>query len=193
MNTNKQQKNILAVIAGILFTGLLINTVNEISPTPVMSNDQRSSADSVVVVDTGELQEKILEEEVSIRKENAETKRKVDNVRKYLEGRKSPLADYAEEIVKAADTHGIDYRLIPAISIIESSGGIHNFRSYNAWGWGKRNFSSWEDGIWTVTEGLARYYARGMDTPQKMSRTYCPPNAENWARKVTFVMNQIGN
>jgi hypothetical protein len=48
------------------------------------------------------------------------------------------------EFVKAADTYGIDYRLAPSISIIESSGGIHTFRTYNGWGW-EMNFSSWEE------------------------------------------------
>ena len=191
-----EKKNILAVIAGILFTGLILNTINEITPTEVMSSNQASifniKQENIKNLDSNEIKERILEEAVSTRVENSETVIKVENVRAYLTERNSPLAQYAQEIVKAADEYGIDYRLLPAISIIESSGGIHTFRTYNAWGWGKKNFSSWEEGIWAVSKGLGNYYSRGLNTPQKISVYYCPPSAGEWARKVSSVMREIG-
>jgi len=61
----------------------------------------------------------------------------------------------------------------------------------NAWGWGRMNFESWEDGIATVSKGLSKYYARGATTPALIAPSYCPPNADNWSRKVQYVMNQI--
>lgn len=190
------KKNILAVIAGILFTGLILNTINEISPTAVMSTNQASlvelEEETIEYMDSNEIKERILEEAVSTRAQDSETLAKIENVRNYLSRRNSPLAQYAEEIVKAATQYGIDYRLVPAISIIESSGGIHTFRTYNAWGWGKRNFSSWEEGIWEVSKGLGNYYAKGLTTPQKISVYYCPPSASEWARKVSYVMREIG-
>lgn len=189
-----EKKNILAVIAGILFTGLILNTINEISPTKVMSTNQASplKQENIKNLDSNEIKERILEEAVSTRVEDSETLRKVESVKQYLAKRNSPLAQYAQEIVEAANEYGIDYRLVPAISIIESSGGIHTFRTYNAWGWGKKNFSSWEEGIWEVSKGLGNYYSRGLNTPQKISVYYCPPSATDWARKVSFVMREIG-
>ncbi len=196
MNTNKTKKNILAIVAGILFTGLILNTIDEISPTKVMSINQASlienGEETVQYLDSNEIKERILEEAVSTRAEDAETLRQIENVRRYLESRNAPLAPYTKEFVKAAHEYGIDYRLVAAISIIESSGGLHTFRTYNAWGWGKMNFSSWEEGIWTVSKGLGKYYARGLTTPQRISVYYCPPTASEWARKVSFVMGQIG-
>ena len=190
------KKNILAVIAGILFTGLILNTINEISPTKVMSSNQSPflniKQENIKALDSNEIKERILEEAVSTRVQDTQTLIQVENVRAYLVQRNSPLAQYAQEIVKAANEYGIDYRLVPAISIIESSGGIHTFRTYNAWGWGKKNFSSWEEGIWAVSKGLGNYYAKGLNTPQKISVYYCPPSAGEWARKVSFVMKQIG-
>lgn len=92
---------------------------------------------------------------------------RVEEIRSYLTTYKSPLVDYSEEFVKAADEYGIDYRLVVAISIIESSGGKINFRPYNAWGWGKNGFNNWIDGIWSVSKGLANgYYAKGLTTPE---------------------------
>ncbi len=196
MNKNIGKKNILAVIAGILFTGLILNTINEISPTEVMSSNQVSllniKQENIKELSSNEIKERILEEAVYTRVESSESIMKVENVRAYLTARNSPLAIHAQEIVKAADEHGIDYRLLPAISIIESSGGIHTFRTHNAWGWGKKNFSSWEEGIWAVSKGLGNYYSRGLNTPQKISVYYCPPSAGEWARKVSFVMREIG-
>ena len=42
----------------------------------------------------------------------------------------APLADYAEKFVEVANKYGLDYRLLPAIATIESSGGKNNFRKY---------------------------------------------------------------
>lgn len=187
------KKNILAIIAGILFSGLVLNTIDEIAPQKVMSMNQAkytvSDEETIKYIDSSEIQERILEEGVNA--QDAEYVRKVNNVRTYLQRRNAPLAAYAEEFVKAADTYGIDYRLAPSISIIESSGGVHTFRTYNAWGWGKMNFSSWEEGIWTVSKGLGIYYSKGLDTPHEISRSYCPPSASEWARKVAFVMGEM--
>jgi hypothetical protein len=197
METNKQKKCMIAIIAGIMFSAMMLNTLEEISPTAVMGNNLTSTVDIEeeieIVLDTNTIQEKIVEENVSTRTEDVEHTRKVENIRRYLQGRKSPLAEYAEEFVNAANEYGIDYRLVASISIIESSGGIHNFRPYNAWGWGKSGFSNWKEGIWAVSKGLGKYYARGLTTPQKIAPVYCPPSASSWASKVTFVMNQIGN
>ena len=193
MKNKLGEKKVLAVIAGVLFTGLIINSVEEVNPKQVMSMNQEiqvnSGEETIKYMDSTEIEEKILTEAVSI--EDAEHTRKVENIRIYLEERNSPLAVYAEEFVNAADTYGIDYRIVASISIIESSGGIHTFRTYNAWGWGKKNFSSWEEGIWGVSEGLGKYYAKGLNTPAKIAPSYCPPSASHWAKKVSFVMSEI--
>ena len=57
----------------------------------------------------------------------------------------APLADYAEKFVEVANKYGLDYRLLPAIATVESSGGKNNFRKYNAWGWGNKSFGSFEE------------------------------------------------
>jgi hypothetical protein len=50
------------------------------------------------------------------------------------------MAEQAYYIVEISEHFGIDYRLIPAISIVESSGGKYCFKSYNPFGWGKSGF-----------------------------------------------------
>jgi hypothetical protein len=132
--------------------------------------------------------EQITEETPS---EDTEYLAKVEKVRKYLSNRNSPLADYAEEFVKAAEEYSIDYNLVAAISVIESGAGKKCFKPYNAWGWGNMSFDNFKEGIWTVSKGLGKYYANGLNTPKLIGPRYCPPNAVKWGNNVQFVMNQI--
>ena len=120
---------------------------------------------------------------------------KVENVKKYMEGRGTPLADQARYIVIMANKFEIDYRIVAAISVIESSGGIHLYRPYNAWGWGGSKgftFENWEHSIYVVSRGLGGYYARGENTPEKMAPRYNPHTPNEWSSKVRTVMNRIG-
>ncbi len=184
-------------IVGILTTGLILNMIYDISPKTVVGIDQatfkQEYAADMVYIESTPVEETILETAISITPQDIENQRKIDNIRKFFEKRNSPLAKYAQEFVFAAKEYGIDYRLVAAISIVESSGGLHNFRHYNAWGWGSYGFDNWKDGIWSVSKGLATgYYAKGLDTPYEIARIYCPPSASSWAGKVKSLMNQIG-
>jgi hypothetical protein len=112
----------------------------------------------------------------------------------YLDQFNSPLADYADEFVKAADAYDLDWRLLTAITGVESTYGRFIPRnSYNAYGWnnGAYAFHSWEDSIWTVTQSLKENYVdRGANTVEKIGRIYAPPSPF-WAGKVKKFMAQI--
>lgn len=187
-----KSKTSLAIISGILFAGIITNSIAEKTP---ISTVQANQAENVNIANLSSPVIHI-QEDYQIKEEEKEPEyipdaKKVERIRSYLAGRNAPLAPFAEEFVRAADYYGIDYRLVASISIIESGGGKNCFRPYNAWGWGKKGFSSWKEGIWTVSGGLAKYYARGLTTPKLISTYYCPPSAESWAGKVQYVMNQI--
>lgn len=106
--------------------------------------------------------------------------------------RNAPLADYSEKFVEVANKYNLDYRLLPAIATVESGGGKSNFRSYNAWGWGNKGFTSFEEGIEVVGRGLKTgYIDKGRDTVEEIAPVYCPPNYKNWARSVNQFMLEI--
>lgn len=65
--------------------------------------------------------------------------------------------NYAAEYVKAADRYGVDYRMLPAISILESTCGNYQ-RLNNYWGWNsaRTGFRSVTEGIQFVTRQLAQ-------------------------------------
>lgn len=119
---------------------------------------------------------------------------RVRRLKDFLEKYNSPLAPYAEDFIKSADTYNIDWRLVPAIAGVESTFGKHIPKgSYNAYGWanGNHKFTSWENSIEVVTSTLRqKYYDRGADTLPKISRRYAPPST-TWAWKVDYFMNKI--
>jgi hypothetical protein len=173
----------LSIIATLLGLGVISQVIVDNVPINLVQADQGQ----VSIVSTENIPAESTE--VSL---NGVTDIRVAKIKAYLSERNAPLADYANEFVAAADKYGIDYRLVASISVIESEGGKNTFKPYNAWGWGKNGFSSWEEGIWKVSEGLSKYYAKGMTTPRAISYSYCPPTADSWAAKVQFVIDKIG-
>lgn len=135
---------------------------------------------------------------VEVKKEDT----RVTILRAYLDKKNSPLASHAEDFIEAADANGMDWKLVPAISGVESSFGRfipggHEvaFTSYNGWGWGvygtqALKFKSWRDGIFTVTEGLKKNYInKGLTTPMAMNRVYAA--SPTWGVKVSFFMEDL--
>ncbi len=82
----------------------------------------------------------------------------------FLKQYDSPLIPYAADFVQTADKYNLDWRLVAAISGVESTFGKQiPYNSYNAWGWGVYGdnvirFKSWDDGIETVSQGLRERY-----------------------------------
>ena len=115
-------------------------------------------------------------------------------VTNWLTAYKAPLAPYGEVFVQAADKYGLDWRLLPAISMKESGGGrAIPENSYNAWGWGiygdqVLRFTSWEEGIYGVAAGLKKNYLdQGLTTAEEIMAKYTPPSLEIgglWAQGV---------
>jgi hypothetical protein len=72
--------------------------------------------------------------------------------------RGSPLELHAAAMVAAADHHGIDWRLLPVISILESGGGLAACGG-NAWGYARCDvrFASFDEGIVVVAATLSSY------------------------------------
>lgn len=128
----------------------------------------------------------------------AKTDTRVTKLTSYLEARNSPLTPYAGFFISEADRLGLDWKLVVAISGVESTfGRFIPANSFNGWGWGiftgKQDgihFSSWADGITTVSEGLRyNYVNKGAVSVEQMGRIYAA--SPTWASKVRFFMNQI--
>jgi hypothetical protein len=113
---------------------------------------------------------------------------------KYLEKHNSPLVPYSADFIYYADKYDLDWRLVPAISGVESTFGKRiPYRSYNAYGWanGAYSFESWESSIEVVSKTLReKYYDNGTYNIAKIARRYAPPS-DSWGWKVKWFMNEI--
>lgn len=115
----------------------------------------------------------------------------------YLKQYNSPLIPYVNDFVREADENKIDWRLLVAISGVESTFGqflIEN--SYNAWGWGIYGdnaiyFSSYSEAIKTISKSLREDYVDkwGAKDVYEIGKFYAA--SPYWAQKVTYLMNRI--
>ncbi len=126
-------------------------------------------------------------------------------IERYLLLRNSPMASAAKTFVEVADKCPMDWALLPAIAGKESSfGRIIPYNSYNAFGWavytGQNHgavFSSWDDAIRRVGDGLCEnYIKKGRTTPEQIEVLYTPISAQThggWRADVTSMMKEIKN
>lgn len=127
---------------------------------------------------------------------NKESDMRVDTLREFLAKYNSPLASLATVLVENADKYNLDWRLVAAISGLESSFGREiPSNSFNGWGWGIYGnnvirFSSWEEGIQTVSQGLReRYIDKGATDIYSIGRIYAA--SPTWASRITYLMEKI--
>lgn len=110
----------------------------------------------------------------TIDQDNVTKKQKTDSreslLRKFFRDNHCPAEKYAGNFLSEADAHGLDWRLLPSLSLVESGGG-RTARNNNLFGWanGKRKFESISAAIHHVAETLAhgKYY-RGKDLEAKL-------------------------
>jgi hypothetical protein len=121
----------------------------------------------------------------------------VERIATWLEHRGSPMAPYAEDLVRAGVAYDVDPRVVLGIAGIESTvGEAIPEGSHNAWGWngdgprGLKAWDSWPEAIDDYTERLGRLYDTE-NVDEDFAQTYCPPNWEKWLDTVQWVMNDI--
>jgi hypothetical protein len=112
-------------------------------------------------------------------------------LQEFFGQRDCPLREAAADFLLAADQNDLDWRLLPSISMIESSGG-KDYRKNNVFGWDscREGFTSVREGIQFVADQLANsklYKDKNLD--HKLS-TYNP--LPDYSRKVKAVMHSLG-
>lgn len=89
------------------------------------------------------------------------TDARVSAIDSYYRARGMPLEGQGASMVAAADRYGLDWRLLPAISVQESTGGRHMCRN-NPYGYGscKITFASLEAATDTVGRAIGGFNPR---------------------------------
>ncbi len=117
---------------------------------------------------------------------------RLKHLQKFFAKGNCPAQKYSLVFLEAADNNDLDWRLLPSISFIESTGG-KAAKNNNLFGWdsGRVGFSSPAEGIQTVGYRLAHsqlYRDKGVD---EILAVY-NPDAE-YAGRVKSVMRQISS
>jgi hypothetical protein len=111
-------------------------------------------------------------------------------LKRFFELADAPAKAYSHVFLSEADHYDLDWRLLPSISFVETTGG-KAARNNNMFGWncGRTAFTSLSQGIRTVAYNLAngeRYKNKDLD---EVLSTY-NPNPE-YLQKVKSVMYRI--
>jgi len=111
-------------------------------------------------------------------------------LKKFFAASAAPAQEVSHVFLQVADAYGLDWRLLPSISFIESCGG-RTARNNNLFGWdsGRADFPSLTASIQAVAYRLTNsplYRGKPLD---KILATY-NPNAE-YGHKVKSVMRRI--
>ena len=120
----------------------------------------------------------------------------------YFKLHDMPLSGMGKKMVEESEKNDLDWRLLPAVAVRESTGGKYDCVKVknNPFGWGscKINFNSIEEAIETVAMNLGgnnpnteKHYAD--KTTDQILKAYNPPSVvPNYVRQVKSIMKAIG-
>jgi len=108
----------------------------------------------------------------------------------FFERYQCPQPYFIHDYLLAADSYAIDYRLLPAISVRESTCGRHH-RLTNRWGWDvpRTGFESVPDGIDYIAAKLAAGRPYKGKTLKHKLRAYNP--YPQYATQIVRLMREI--
>ncbi|PIR58909.1 MAG: hypothetical protein COU69_02965 [Candidatus Pacebacteria bacterium CG10_big_fil_rev_8_21_14_0_10_56_10] len=122
-------------------------------------------------------------------------------VANFLRRHNSPLQPhdhYGRALVEIADRYQLDFRLLPAIAMQESSlckktpSGTQNCLGFGVHSQGKLGFASYEDSFESAAKTLKEeYFAIGLDTTEKIMSKYAPNSNGSWANAINQFMAEI--
>ncbi len=118
----------------------------------------------------------------------------------FLKKYDSPLQDNAVDFYEASKEYGIDYKVLVAISGVESTFAKNIASgSFNAWGYMCSNtvcyFKSFREGIYKVAKTISREraYAEYRRTGQiyDLAKPYNYVSPDEWTNKLNYFINRI--
>ncbi|OGY22272.1 MAG: hypothetical protein A2126_03520 [Candidatus Woykebacteria bacterium GWB1_45_5] len=119
---------------------------------------------------------------------------RAERLESFLQSQGSPLAPYSADLVKISDIYRLDWRLLPAITGVESTfGNAVPGRSYNPYGWnnGHAYFKDWVSASDFVAKEITVRWGVGETiTPWKIGPSYAA--SPTWASRVNSYMKVIG-
>jgi hypothetical protein len=194
MNKN----NLIRFAQSLMFLPFMTGTV----PLGSIIMNTTKDATQIVFIQKQNTANDLIAFNQDIDQEAKDLKAKADAIDTYFKDHDMPLEGMGMKMVIEAEKNGLDWRLLAAISIRESTGGKFDCIkvTYNAFGWGscKIGFKSNEQAIEIVAKNLggnnpntSRHYAD--KTTREILRAYNPPSiVPKYVDQVIKIMNDIG-
>jgi hypothetical protein len=122
--------------------------------------------------------------------ERRQSEARLERLKAFFGKLDCPAKDYSGDFIAAAERYELDWRLLPSISYLESTGG-KAAKNNNLFGWnsGRTGFASAAAGIHEVGRRLSRSRLYRSKTLDQLLATYNPTG--DYAQKVKYVMQQI--
>lgn len=127
---------------------------------------------------------------------------RVNKLQQFFSSKGSPLAPYANSFIAAADKYGLDWRLLPAISGIETSFGKAGTGTAGPFGYGSaKSWGNADRAIDVAARGLSdpKGYYKSARTISQIAPIWAPPGASNdaggnagWPAAVRQFFSQLG-
>lgn len=109
-----------------------------------------------------------------------------------------PYDDYGKMLVTIADKYGLDFRLLPAIAMTESTlckfipEGTYNCTGYGITATSTLGFKSFQESFEATARGLkSNYVAKGLTNPIDIMRKYCPSSDGSWQNSVNQMLAEM--
>jgi hypothetical protein len=111
-------------------------------------------------------------------------------LRQFFSRAECPAAEYAADFLAVADEFALDWRLLPSLSFLESTGGkASHYNNLFGWDSGRAHFATPSAAIRSVGSQLAQSALYRSKTLDEILATYNPNR--NYAQRVKSVMRQI--
>jgi hypothetical protein len=186
------QKNKLKFVQSLIFLPFL---------TSIFPVGPIADAGFPQILTVANVSSQINEADEALRNQNALLDAQGAKIDAYFKSHGAPLEGYGRKMAEVALENGIDYRLLPAIAMRESTGGIHACKKVanSPFGWGscKISFKTMDESIETVGRNLGgnnpntdHHYAD--KTVKQILQKYNPPSVvANYAYEVMDIMKDI--
>lgn len=129
---------------------------------------------------------------------------KADAIDNYFASKNAPLSGYGMKFVTEAEKNNLDWRLLPAIAMRETTGGKFACKNpnapYNNFGWHscKKGFNSVDESFEYISMTLggnnpkAPYYKKGMSSEQILKKYNPDSIIPGYSKQVIKIMDTIG-
>lgn len=176
-----------------------VKDANIINDTPLTLSIQQLNTNSSNLFALNQAEDEEKKKELILSK-------KAEAIDSYYKERNMPLYGYGRKMVEEAEKNDLDWRLLPAISVIETTGGKNLCKrlgedNKNPFGWGscKIGFKSFDKAIETVARNLGgnnpktAHHYDGKTTLEIINKYNPPSIVPDYSKKIFKVMNSIGD